>query len=103
MSGFESAPTKFEEATSLLHNFTPSRRYETLQSLSSLLVEGEVDQNKLAEQFFHELMVRNCSRSNLEKAYETYRALSGTKFARRFSELEDARLKAAGYNEGFNL
>jgi hypothetical protein len=38
----------------------------------------------------------------IEGAYMVYREFKGTAFAKKFAELEDARLKRAGY-DGFIL
>lgn len=61
---------------------------------------GELSQQKLAEDFFAETIGKRID-NNLG-AYRVYQALKGTPFAERFKELEDKRLKDAGYG-GFNL
>jgi hypothetical protein len=58
------------------------------------------NQVALAEEYFDKTI--GTSISDNKFAYPVYQALKGTDFARRFAELEDARLKAAGY-AGFSL
>lgn len=58
------------------------------------------DQRAIAEHFFNETIGRDIG--NNKAAYHVYQYLKGTEFAERFHELEDERLKAAGY-QGFSL
>lgn len=63
------------------------------KELAELL--SETDQEALAQQFFNNTIGRNGT-------YNVYALLKGTKFAEKFRELEDQRLKKAGH-DGFNL
>ncbi len=67
---------------------------EALKNLSS------ADQEKMATEFFNDTIGRNIS--NNKNAYKVYMMFKGTSFGQKFQQLEDARLKEAGY-AGFTL
>ncbi len=107
----EGNPADFEQASTLLSSLhsgvkTAERQIDmgmgtiapaaraSIQELKALL--PKVNEAKLAEQFFQSTQGRT------EESYQVYMALKGTKFAETFRSLEDARLKAEGY-DGFTL
>jgi hypothetical protein len=61
---------------------------------------SDADQEQVAADFFNETIGQDIS--NNKHAYHVYRHLKGTAFARKFHQLEDERLKNAGYG-GFTL
>ena len=61
---------------------------------------SESEQQKLGEDFFNDTIGKNIS--NNANAYKIYMAMGGTAFSKKFAEMEDARLKRAGYG-GFRL
>ena len=67
---------------------------EALKNLSS------ADQEKMATEFFNDTIGRNIS--NNTNAYKVYMMFKGTSFGQKFKQLEDTRLKEAGY-AGFTL
>jgi hypothetical protein len=67
---------------------------EALESLSS------PDQEKMAIEFFNDTIGRDIS--NNKNAYKVYMMFKGTAFGQKFKQLEDARLKEAGFS-GFTL
>ncbi len=62
---------------------------------------SDQDQQKLAKDFYEDTIGQNIQ--NNENAYNIYMAMRGTTFAKKFKELEDTRLKEAGYSSGFIL
>lgn len=58
-------------------------------------------QEKIGKDFFDRTIGQNIS--NNRNAYEVYLVFKRTTFGKKFAELEDARLKEAGYEEGFKL
>lgn len=71
---------------------------ETVKALS------DADQEALAQDYFDKTIGKSISDNKY--AYEVYLKLKGTAFARKFHDLEDARLKASGpegFYAGFNL
>lgn len=71
---------------------------DLLKKIKSLLDKG--NQDEIAEAYFAKTIGESIS--NNKSAYPVYLALKGTPFAKKFAELEDARLKTAGY-AGFSL
>lgn len=61
---------------------------------------SEDEQEKLAETFFEQTIGKNIM--NVKSAYQVYMQVGGV-FHKKFKELEDTRLKAAGYSSGFTL
>lgn len=74
---------------------------DMIESARSALKElTDADQEKIATDFFAETIGRDIS--NNKYAYHVYRHLKGSAFSKKFSALEDDRLKRAGY-AGFQL
>jgi len=90
MEGDKIDPTWGKDSSSLID---PVR--ETLKNLS------DGDQEKAAIGFFDSTIGRNIS--NNRYAYNVYRHFKGTTFGKKFGQLEDERLKKAGYASGFIL
>lgn len=67
---------------------------EALKNLSP------ADQEKMASDFFNDTIGRNIS--NNKNAYKVYAMFKSTPFGQKFKQLEDTRLKEAGYS-GFTL
>lgn len=60
-----------------------------------------MEQKELAIDFFDDTIGRNIS--NNKNAYSVYGVFKNTPFGEKFKQLEDERLKAAGFGGGFNL
>ena len=76
--------------------------FSELMAKSENILDGldNDEQEQLAKEFFDETIGKNIL--NIPKSYQVYREFKGTAFAKKYAELEDARLKRAGY-AGFTL
>jgi len=72
----------------------------TIETIREILKDNNIDQKVLADDFFENTIGTNIL--FIPNAYKVYLELKGTEFAQRFKELEDRRLKEAGFG-GFNL
>lgn len=86
--------------------FDALRKGESKEKVSALVDDLKsrleaLNQDALAENFFSETI--GGGRLNTADAYPVYVLLKGTRFAEKFAELEDTRLKAVGYEQGFIL
>ena len=71
------------------------------EELKRIFEEEGIDQEGLAQNFFDDTIGQGIKNNN--GAYKVYKMLKGTRFADKFRELEDQRLKEAGYENGFTL
>ena len=83
------------------NNFSGQPSQEATSFKKKLIELPEQEQQKIAESFFGDTIGQSIS--NNGNAYLVYMATKGTAFARKFTEMEDARLKSAGYSGGFTL
>lgn len=72
---------------------------KVVDALAAVGKLNDAQQEKLAERFFAQAIIKQF---DTKGAYRPYGCLKGTAFSNKFRELEDARLKKAGYG-GFIL
>ena len=84
--------------------FAHTRNEETKMSLQEAKKNMDdlnpAEQEALAEEFYNSTIGKHIT--NNKDAYNVYLNFKGTSFAERFKQLEDKRLKEAGY-DGFNI
>lgn len=101
----ENISEKLNEVTSSLMSLFESAGYRSFDDKVSGVEKSvgelpEGDQEKLAEKFFEQTIGRSIG--NIPRANKVYLEIGGA-FHKRFKELEDTRLKSAGYSAGLTI